>query len=700
MKHLSFWGAALFGLALVGCSKDSVEEPAAPDAAKSNFVLKAEIASDSRTTLDGMKVDWADGDNIYLVTADGTWGVEYSNDKPGATIADYTYGTNGFTNTNAATLPKLVAGTEYTFRALYAKASQRSYHRGAATTHSLSAIQTQDCLNPTAHIAENDALAGTFTATAPFREASVTMNHLYTLMEVDVKNETEHDLTVTELSMELAAGDDFLAGVYPVNFDQLSINEKPSSNSSSKITLTVKNGAVTAGASLPLYFVMAPLKNYSNPVILQVKDSDGYTYTKTVEGKTLSFEAGKYNKTGYTISEGVAPTDYSGTYAIVAKKDGIDYAMQSTPYNSGARLDEFVVAEGTTVTDNAKIVWKVEKSAAGHYTIASEGKYLAWDKENKNNAITSVDPYELTITPNGDGSFKIASATADPERILARNDTSHGFAFYTGSQNNELYLFPIEYKQLPALTWGAESATIAYDDVTEHTLSVTTDAESVSVAAYDDEAATTVSTWLTATYADGVLTYRATGANTTDAVRTAYIVATTTNANGSKTYTFPVTQEYKVAADAKIVTFDFTKPVEGWPTSKNTANEGPYSCVVDGETYQFYHTKNGNGIYKSSSYLMVNVDNALGLPAVEGYKLTNVVAKSSSGCSTTVQIGISTQSAEASYVDGGEPQKWATQNSEYTYTLANTEANKMYYLYVTNKNGQIAQLVLTYIPVK
>jgi len=448
MKHLSFWGAALFGLALVGCSKDSVEEPAAPDAAKSNFVLKAEIASDSRTTLDGMKVDWADGDNIYLVTADGTtWGAAKDTDPDGNTIADYTYGENGFTNTNAATLPKLVAGTEYTFRAIYAKASQRKYHRGAATTHRLYDSQTQDCQNPTAHIADNDALVGTFTATAPFSEASVTMSHLYTLMEVDVKNETGHDLTVTELSMELAAGDDFLAGVYPVNFDQLSINEKPSSNSSSKITLTVKNGAVTAGASLPLYFVMAPLKNYSNPVILQVKDSDGYTYTKTVEGKTLSFEAGKYNKTGYTISEAdvVETATYtkittqaeltSGQYLIVYEAGNLaadaSKDAKSTGIGANGTNVKVTIANNEIKTSADAFTLTVLDASNGTATIQNTaGSYLNSNKES--NGIVSATAEEkrnCTITVNEDSTVKIANFDATTQFCV---NTVNGifFRFY------------------------------------------------------------------------------------------------------------------------------------------------------------------------------------------------------------------------------------------------------------------------------
>lgn len=81
----------------------------------------------------------------------------------------------------------------------------------------------------------------------------------------------------------------------------LSISKKQ--NASSTITVNVTNGTVAADNSLSVYFVMAPLSNYSGDVTFKVTDAEGKTYTKTVTLNGISFEAGKYNTTPYTIQD-------------------------------------------------------------------------------------------------------------------------------------------------------------------------------------------------------------------------------------------------------------------------------------------------------------------------------------------------------------------------------------------------------------
>ena len=229
-----------------------------------------------------------------MVTSDGTWGAPYADDKDAETIAEFAYADGKFSTTS-----KIAAG-EYTFKAIYASASQKSFHRGASTTHKLVAEQEQDCAAPTAHIKANDALVGTFEAEVPMPEpANITMAHLYTLMQVDVKNSTGADIVVTKFEMTAAGAD--LAGVFNVeSFETPSISTK--SGASSTITVNVANGAVKAGESLPVYFVMAPLADYSGDVTFKVTDASGNTYTKTVTLSNMTFEAGKYNTTTYTIS--------------------------------------------------------------------------------------------------------------------------------------------------------------------------------------------------------------------------------------------------------------------------------------------------------------------------------------------------------------------------------------------------------------
>lgn len=286
--------AAIFGMA--SCQKT---EPAQSVSEGYTFALRAET-DHTRTSYDGLKVDWEDGDVIYVVTEDGVW--------DGSTQATYTYAKaeGQFSSTSTIT-------GEHTFRAMYGAADQKKYHSSAGTTYKLLAAQNQDCNNPTAHLKVNDALFGSFTASLPLSTpASVTMKHIFTVMRVDVKNETGEDLELKSFEM---SADKTLAGIFNVSFNtdgSVGISEK--SGQVNTITVNLTNGTVAAGNSLPVYFVMAPLSNYSGNVTFTVMDSNDKVYTKSVNLSGKSFEAGKLNTTSYAISTGVSITyDHAGT---------------------------------------------------------------------------------------------------------------------------------------------------------------------------------------------------------------------------------------------------------------------------------------------------------------------------------------------------------------------------------------------------
>lgn len=323
-----------------GCQKNEIEDPNA-NAEGSSFELVAEIAQ-TKTTLDGLSVEWEEGDVLYLVTTDGTWGAPYANDTDAATIAEYAYNDGKFTTGST------ISDGEYTFNAMYARANQKSYHRGASTTHKLEATQSQDCANPTAHIKENDALVGTFTATTPMTEAAqVTMSHIYTMMQVDVKNNTGAEIEVATFEMTAEGAD--LAGVFNVeSFETPSISTK--SGASSTITVNVTNGTVGFGESLPVYFVMAPLSNYSGDVTFKVTDAEGKTYTKTVTLNGISFEAGKYNTTPYTISSADVvepePEETTVTFDFTSDSDLQTYGITLPAAGAGTNISSMTIVNG------------------------------------------------------------------------------------------------------------------------------------------------------------------------------------------------------------------------------------------------------------------------------------------------------------------------------------------------------------------
>lgn len=144
-------------------------------------------------------------------------------------------------------------------------------------------------------------------------------------------------------------------------------------------------------------------------------------------------------------------------------------------------------------------------------------------------------------------------------------------------------------------------------------------------------------------------------------------------------------------ADEKELTFVVSSNPGGWPTTNSTTLTN-YSYTLNDVDYTFA-LKN---VKCNSGYLMFTNPAVLGLPAIDGYKLTKVVASNSSGCSTSTKVGISSSSSSESYITGGAIQTWSKTNSTYTYNLSSTKGDTMYYLYVTNKNAQLTQLKLTY----
>ena len=171
-------------------------------------------------------------------------------------------------------------------------------------------------------------------------------------------------------------------------------------------------------------------------------------------------------------------------------------------------------------------------------------------------------------------------------------------------------------------------------------------------------------------------------------------------------------------------------PMDIWPDSAGSEelDEGiAYTYAIDGVDYSFF-VKDISGNRKFSwrtdnSYpdgIAMQTDMVyFGLPAIKGFKLTQVVVgqcrrgAGDNATSKITKVGITdriptTESEEKSYIGGGELQDWPgwPNNDEkgargvvdHIFTLSNSEANTTYYL---NSNTSsiglyFAHLVLTY----
>lgn len=163
----------------------------------------------------------------------------------------------------------------------------------------------------------------------------------------------------------------------------------------------------------------------------------------------------------------------------------------------------------------------------------------------------------------------------------------------------------------------------------------------------------------------------------------------------------------------------------GWEDKDKGAltNGVNYTYTIDGASYSFYAQDiSGNGKFAwrtgNDSYpdciAMQTEYVYFGFPAIEGYKLTNVVigqcrrGSGDKGTSKKFNVGITTSIPNEpegnSYVSGGELQEWSGWDSEamriddHEFTLLGTQPNTTYYLNGTNPKVGVyfARLVVTY----
>ena len=280
----------------------------------------------------GLKVDWQDGDVIYVATSDGTWGSGYSSEAVKPKIFTYNAASGLFEG--EATIP---AG-EYTFRAQYADASQRTYLLAKSASNKLLGSQVQNGAGID-HLKNYDCMVAETTATVKGGTTIPTfcMKHIYSFVDVTIKNETGKEVIATEVSM--TATDARITGIFGIsNVGDATINPNYSQNVSDKVSLTLNGANIAAGAAFDAYMVVAPFGNYTGDIVIDVATSDGTTYriTKSVVG--FGMERSKIYRTTIALNastevgdnigggEGIpAISGRTGWAELPEYKEGTDY---------------------------------------------------------------------------------------------------------------------------------------------------------------------------------------------------------------------------------------------------------------------------------------------------------------------------------------------------------------------------------------
>lgn len=549
-------------LALTNCSK---EEIVTPEVEGKNFELFASMGN-TRTTMDNLVTSWANGDAMNVWTA----ATEGFTSHGQFTISDVANGK--FEGTLNEAFDNTTANDWY---ALYPYNSKISAPDGSSYMYVGHSAPVQTGNNSQAHLSGSSApLYGIAKAVAGTDTPVFQMHHLSSFVRVRVTNNTTAPFAVA--SVTLYSDNNYVAGSYYVDVTGDTVEYNPSGGNYTKteVTLTVKEGEeIAVGEKAEFYLPIAPIEFTAEDLLtIDVTTVDGalVSVEKSIPANKV-FAAGKMTTLNVEATadntehpEGFTPGRYV-IYAVSGDNKAISSTANGTRLSTVANFDT-----SATFTTDATIVWDIEENAVlNGYTIKSlaTGSYISWTSGNT--AATSATEYGVIVTPQTNGSVRISSIN-DGSRFLGYNESSNWFAFYltTSNQNLDLYLQPIEYREGPALTWGTEATVIEHNDTAEHTVSVTANTTDITVAAYDDEEGTVASEWLTASYADGVLTYKALSENT-GSTRIAYVIATVTNEVATKTFILPISQQGgSISSYTASLSFLFSDMGStGWSTS-------------------------------------------------------------------------------------------------------------------------------------
>ena len=304
------------------------EELQNPNEGKTPYTIYAN-AADTKTANDGLSTVWVEGDalNVFATAAGST-----------------EYGVSSkFTLTDAASgqfdtdeLKAVLAATNDWY-ALY------PYSQYVTTPASTDAGYiylgnknglSQEEYNSTSHLSGNSCpLYGVAKAVPGEDLPGIQMQHLTSVVQINVKNGTSSTFAISDLSFTSSACD--IVGHYFVDFTKdVPVLTPREGNVSKTALLTVKNPSDLApGATASFYVVVKPFTAPKNST-LTIKIGN-VEKTKTLEGDEV-FAAGKINGINYTLKEvpvEVPPTKATVEDFLAAAEDDTWYELTGTISN-------------------------------------------------------------------------------------------------------------------------------------------------------------------------------------------------------------------------------------------------------------------------------------------------------------------------------------------------------------------------------
>ena len=160
----------------------------------------------------------------------------------------------------------------------------------------------------------------------------------------------------------------------------------------------------------------------------------------------------------------------------------------------------------------------------------------------------------------------------------------------------------------------------------------------------------------------------------------------------------PIAQSAPTTGNATTITLDCTKQpfTTNLPTAKGTYKEAKYTDKA-GYEWTLCGTSATGYYFNSAGYLMIGKSGSyIGMPVVDGQKLTSVTLYCNSGASTNVKYQI-TDTAGTMVTGGTAKNGVSNKTTALTWNLSGTEVSTQYLIKITTAyNGQITKIVLNY----
>ena len=735
-KYFILFVTALAGLTVLSCIKEGNINDAAPEAPAIHFTA---IAEGTKTIVDasGDFANWSATDELTIAevipaTREGSTDTTFV--LTGSAVAHNLSGpskTASFDATITKNLPTGATAKSYSYVAVYPNSSNNLKVGGKAPNDfyriNMPAEQwpADGSFDPDADVLISAPVDKGSTRVATGDEMSFRFRRIGTAVKMTV-----HGLTAGEKlkSITLTAPVDIVGyvkvdlstGNYLDSDNDGQIEKTPYTNNSKTVTLKFNNLTLDSNP-LDVWFRVLPCVWNGTLEIIAETDVAKY-YRTTAKSSAINLSANPMvfadgGRTSFAVNLGSgrvekgAVTEFTkvtsqdeigeGARYIIANLASETAATVVAPYDgtngyTGIKADVEVLGGSISIEEADVQVFTLERAEnANEFYVVCGGKYLSCTASNATLSLHDSKPgtgYDIwTVTPDG-----IANTTAKkdttPYSILFNSSANpKRFANYASAMG-PITLFKngtVDHRTLVKLSFASAAVhytTLNYNAFTGQVAS-----------ANPNEAAITGNIEYALT-GDAIGTVDAsTGAVTLNgqqgtATVTASFAGDTTYQPASASYTINVTNGAELT-----LTFPFDSSVDGWPSTSAASAAGSYTYALGGVDYTFTHTKVGNGIYSSSSYLMIISGNYLGLPAVDGFKLVSVSAQlNAAGNPSTASEGTITSDTDGTVVSGGETQVFDTKGESKTFTLTGTEENTVYYLAIGNKNFQCTELVLEY----